>query len=362
MFHFKVGTSFDMSVIDKVKELNEKYAGRSVVTEFYGSLRSDAQFAARPNFRLPDLYDDHFIEFVNAAHDIGVKVNYTLNSIMPFGSKRAFVNSKYRTLDLLGFFDANDVDLITVGSPILLEMIKQYYPDHKFDIEVSTIMHVDTLTQIKYLHDMYGVKKVCGNLMKNRDFEFTKRASDLCRSLGIQYELMVNEFCGVGTSEYATHCIYRDSCYICHSTNVNESDANSFNNYPMGLCTAGRNANPANWLRSNFIRPEDLGLYEEFTGVDRFKITGRTGSADYQMRTLEAYMSGSFDGDLLELWKPLETIKQVNVSDSVDYKIIPNKKLDGFIKPFANGRVCANEVCGTTCDYCQRFYNKAMEG
>ena len=93
MFHFKVGTSFDMSVIDKVKELNEKYAGRSVVTEFYGSLRSDAQLAARPNFRLPDIDDEQFVSFVDATHDIVVKVNYTLNSIIPFGSKRAFVNS-----------------------------------------------------------------------------------------------------------------------------------------------------------------------------------------------------------------------------------------------------------------------------
>lgn len=362
MNHFKVGTSFDMSVIDKVKELNEKYAGRSVVTEFYGSLRTDAQLAARPNFRLPDIDDERFISFVVGAHEIGVKVNYTVNSIMPFGSKRAFVNSKYHILDLLGFLDGNDVDLVTVGSPILLEMIKQYYPNHRFDIEVSTIMHVDTLTQIKYLHDMYGVKKVCGSLLKNRDFEFTKKANALCNELGMYYELMVNEFCGVGTSEYATHCVYRDSCYICHSTNVSARDAMSFDNYPMDLCTAGRNANPANWLRSNFIRPEDIDDYTEYTGVDHFKITGRTGSSDYQMRTLEAYMSGSFDGDLLELWKPLETIQQVNTSDSVDYKIIPNKKLAGFIRPFVNGRVCANEVCGTTCDYCQRFYNRAMEG
>lgn len=362
MYHFKIGTNFDMSVIDVVKQLNDRYSGRSVVSEFYGSLRSDADLAARPDFRLPNKSDDDFINFVDAAHDIGVKVNYTLNSIMPYGSKQRFVASKYQIIDTLSFLDANGIDLVTVGSPILLELIKKYYPDHKFDIEISTIMHVDTLTQIKYLHDTYGVKKVCGNLIKNRDFEFTKRASGLCRDLGIQYELMVNEFCGVGSGTYATHCIYRDSCYICHSTNRTADDAQLFGNYPMDLCTAGRNANPANWLRSNFIRPEDLGLYEEYTGVDRFKITGRTGSADYQMRTLEAYMSGSFDGDLLELWKPLETIQQENVSDSVDYKIIPNKKLDGFIKPFVNGRVCANEVCGTTCDYCQRFYNNAMRG
>lgn len=360
MNHFKIGTNFDMSVIDTVKYLNMKYAGQSVVSEFYGSIRSDAQYAARPDFRLPDMFEFELAKFVESAHEIGVKVNYTLNSIMPFGSKAAFVDNYSDIHSTLTLLDDIGVDLVTIGSPILLEWIKKNYPEHEFDIEISTIMHVDTLTQIKYLHDMYGVKKVCGNLMRNRDFEFTSKAVQLCKDLDMYYELMVNEFCGVGTKDYATHCVYRDSCYICHSTNHTADDAKSFDNYPMDLCTAGRNANPANWLRSQFIRPEDIKRYNYSTGADHFKITGRTGSAGYQMRTLEAYMSGSFDGDLLELWKPLETIQQDNVSDTVDYKIIPNKKLDGFIRFFANGHVCANEVCGQTCNYCQLFYDGVM--
>lgn len=361
MHYFKIGTGFDMSVIDRVDELNKKYSDTARVSEFYGSVRTDAPLAARPDFRLPDLWDERLETFIKAAHGIGVRVNYTINSIMPYGTKSNFVKSKYAIANTLAFLEEASVDLVTVGSPIMLEFIKREFPNFKPDIEVSTIMHVDTLTQIKYLHDEYGVKKVCGSLLKNRDFTFTRKAVKLCESLGMWYELMVNEFCGVGTTSYATHCIYRDSCYICHSTNRTASDAESFGNYPMDLCTAGRNANKANWLRSNFIRPEDLGLYEEYTGVNHFKITGRTGSSDYQMRTLEAYMSGSFDGDLLELWKPLETIKQENVSDSVDYKIIPNKKLEGFVLPFIHGQVCANEICGETCSYCQKFYDRVMD-
>lgn len=363
MHYFKIGTNFDPEVIDKVKELNGRYRGASCVSEFYGSMRTDSMLAARPAFRLPKIGDNDFREFVKKAHEIGVKVNYTLNSIAPYGSKHVFVKAANVVFNCLEFLIRSDVDLVTISSPMLLEYIKQQYgDDFPIDIEISTIAHIDTLTQIKYYHDQYSVKKICGNLLKNRDFNFTRKAHDLCEKLCMQYELMVNEFCGVGTKDYATHCIYRDSCYICHATNTQYAHTQSLNGYPMNFCTAGRNANPANWLRSNFIRPEDLEDYVQYTGVNRFKITGRTGSSDYQMRTLEAYMSRSFDGDLLELWKPLETIKQENDSDSVDYKIIPNKKLDGFIQPFIHGRVCANEVCGTTCDYCQHFYNKAMEG
>lgn len=360
MIHYKVGTGFDLELVDKVKWLNEKYSARAQVTEFYGSLAFDSELAARPEFRLPDKSVDELAEFVDAAASIGVEVNYTMNSIIPFGSKREMLEHTVQIMDWIHMLEQMGVKLLTVSSPMLLELIKQN-GGTSLRIELSTIAHIDALTQIKYYHDVYGVKKVCGNLMKNRDFKFIKKAVKLCKELGMQYELMANEFCGVGTSGYATHCIYRDSCYICHATNKNFVDTQLMHNYPMDMCTAGRNANHANWLRSNFIRPEDIYAYFTDTGCDRFKLTGRTGSIDFQARILQAYMSGEFDGDLLELWKPLETIKEQNEGESVSYKTVPNKALDGFINRWRDGFTCADVVCGTDCTYCQKWYDSIME-
>ena len=361
MIHYKVGTGFDIALIDKVKYLNDKYCARARVTEFYGSLAFDYELAARPRFRLPEKSVGDLANFIEAASSIGVEVNYTMNSIMPFGSKRAMVENTVQIMDWIHTLEDIGVKLLTVSSPMLLELIKQN-GGTSLRIELSTIAHVDALTQIKYYHDVYDVKKICGNLMKNRDFEFIKKAVKLCKDLGMQYELMANEFCGVGTQGYATHCIYRDSCYICHATNQSFVDTQLMCNYPMDMCTAGRNANHANWLRSNFIRPEDIYTYFTDTGADRFKLTGRTGSMSFQYKILEAYMSGSFDGDLLELWKPLETIKETNEGESVSYKTVPNKALERFIDHWRDGFRCADEVCGTTCNYCQKYYDQIMDG
>lgn len=358
MAHFKLGTSFDMSIIDIVDEANKKYKGKNRVTELYGSIAQHSALAARPSFRLPDKSLDELKEFIDAANAIGVEVNYTLNSFLPYGGKGEFVRHEKDVMTLIDWLQDAGVGLITVANPMLLEMIKRN-GGTSMRIEVSTSAHVDTLTQIKYYHDVYCVSKVCGNLLRNRDFSFIASAVKLTRKLGMQYELMVNEFCGVGGANYATHCIYRDSCYACHATTETYEDMQLLNNYPMSLCTMARNANTANWLRSNFIRPEDVEVYEYETGVECFKITGRTATTAYQKRMLDAYMSGSFDGDLLELWKPLETIKAENESESVGYNVINNKKLDGFIKHWSEGKGfdCSRHVCGDDCNYCQHFYD-----
>ena len=357
MNYFKVGTDFNLSLIDEVKKLNEKYEGKSKVSEFYGSIRKHSDVSARPSFRLPDRTLEELEEFVKKANEIGVSVNYTLNSMVPYKSKIELENKKNEFVNLIHYLEKIGVKLVTVANPILLEILKDIKTSLK--IEISTCAHIDTLTQIKYYKDMYNISKVCGNVLKNRNFTFLMKANKLCESIDVTYELMVNEFCGVGGEGYATHCIYRDSCYICHALNETHNDMQLLGNYPMDMCTNSRNIDKSNWLKSQFIRPEDLKVYRDVTGINHFKITGRTASLDYQVKMLNAYMAENFEGDLLELWKPLETITKENNSDSVDYKIINNKDLEGFVNQFAYfGKDCSIEVCGETCKYCNKFYEK----
>ena len=61
---FKIGTNFDLALLDKIVELNKTYPN-SLINEVYGSTREMAFVAARPDFRLPDvdkkmLEDKHF--------------------------------------------------------------------------------------------------------------------------------------------------------------------------------------------------------------------------------------------------------------------------------------------------------------
>lgn len=136
--------------------------------------------------------------------------------------------------------------------------------------------------------------------------------------------------------------------------------ASEFNNYPMNLCMASRDMNPSNWLKLRFIRPEDIKFYNDI-GITNFKITGRTGSSEYIIRTLSAYLNESFEGNLINLWKPLESILDESKESNATHSI-PNKSLDGFIDIWVKDKKqCDLEVCGQTCNYCERFYKKVIE-
>ena len=359
--NYKVGVNFDTGLLDKIIEINKNYKDSdSKVSELYGSIRMHSQLAARPDYRLPNITMKQTIEYIKKAKENGIAFNYTLNSIIPYGSKYIMNKNLKYIISLVDILHNAGVYRFTISNPIMLEIFKHNIP-YDLNIEVSTISHVDTITQIKYYHEVYGVNKICCNLLKNRDFKWLEKAAKYCNKNGIILELMINEFCGVGSEEFSTHCIYRDSCYICHATNYNQKDADAIYGYPMEQCTASRNKAPENWLRVNWIRPEDIKYYNEI-GINNFKITGRTGSTNYIVKTINSYMKQKYDGNLLELWKPLESIKDEKKED-FSVVNIPSSKLNGFIEHWSKNKfVCAEEVCGETCTYCKDYYNKYIKG
>jgi len=306
---FKVGCNFDLALIDKAAELNSKYKGKACIKEWFGSDSSHAATAARPDWRLQDISKDHLKEFVRRSKEAGIVFNWTMNSISPYGSKPELFAHKQEIQDFVRELEDIGVYRITFANPMLAMIIREV---SKIELEASCILHIDAVSQMKYLHETLGVNKFCNNLLKNRDKVFLKNAAQYCKDNGCIVELLANEFCynnGVDASgtNYAAPCIYRDSCYVCHATCKTKDDTMCYNNYPMQFCMGSRNGNQEGWLRSRWIRPEDLHYYND-VGIDYFKISGRTGTTSYLTSVMEDYMRGSHEGSLLTLWKPLETI------------------------------------------------------
>lgn len=357
MIHYKIGCNFDWSLIDSVIDLN-KIGEQTKIDEFYGSDRQYAFLTARPAFRLPDVNDKDLRRYVRLCSDAGIQFNYTLNSIYP-GSKRFLETKESEIKERVRFLDDIGVAIITIANPIMATFVRE--ASKQIKIEVSTIAHIDTITQIKAWNDRFGINKVCGNLLKNRSIGFLEKAAKYCQQAKITLDLMVNEFCGTGGKTYGTHCIYRDSCYLCHAENITKDDHQLFATYPMGYCISSRDE-PAAWLKMNFIRPEDVRLYDKI-GIRHFKITGRTGTTEYILKIANAYIRQSWDGNLLALWKPLETIStEQNEFEFEQPYYIDNKKLSGFVDRWFKNREhdCASEVCGETCTYCESFYKKMV--
>lgn len=354
--HLKIGCNFDCRLIDGIKEINEIHTG-SIIDEVYGSRRESARLTARPEFRLPDIDRKAFSEYVVQLKKAGISFNYTLNT-SHLGSKAEIQKNESSILEYINFLSCSGVDIITVTLPLMAEYIRLI--DKKIGIEISTIAHLDAVTQVAIWKDKYNISKVCGNLYKNREIKFLKSLSNYCNNNGIALTVMVNEFCGNGLEKGSgvTNCIYRDHCYSLHSIGYGTGES-VYRGYPMSMCIQSR-SKATDWLKTQFIRPEDLRLYNTI-GINHFKITGRTGTTNYILKVAEAYANEYFDGNLLDLWKHLETIgSKTDESSYVPAHHIANKKLETFINFwFENEQhICANEECGVTCTYCDRFYDK----
>ena len=366
MNNFKIGYNFDPDLIKYIKNLNDKYAGVSKVVEVYGSDRSHAFLSARPDFRIQDVDAETLEDHIKALKKIGVAFNYTMNTINP-GSKHTLQNEGLA--DEIRFWTERVIELgvgrITVANPIVLELIREVSPD--IPIEISTIAHIDSLSQIKFYKEKYNIDKICGNLMLNRNFTKLEAMATWCNANGVVLDLMTNEFCGVGSGQYATHCIYRDSCYIAHSSDKSQADAECMDCYPMKRCMTSRDVDAACWLKMRFIRPEDLNEYQKI-GISHFKITGRTGTTDYITKTVEAYMSEVYDGNLLGLWKNLDTIYNgKSEAETTNEIFVDNTKLNGFIDKWTkNDWRCDEKNCGVAegpnaCNYCNEFWETKMK-
>lgn len=356
---FKVGCNFDFKLIDNAIELNKKYQGQAEIKEWFGSDAKNHNVTARPAWRLPDISDNDFKKFVQYSRDNGILFNYTMNSIQPYGSKNEMLNHKSEIHDLVRYLEDCGVYRITFANPMMAMIIREI---SDIELELSTIAHLDTVTQLKYLHETLRVNKFCGSILKNRNRDFLSNVAKYCNENNLIYELLANEFCGVAGQNYATHCAYRDSCYLCHATNVTREDSMSYDNYPMHFCmTARDDHSDVAWIRMRWIRPEDLHYYNDI-GLNYFKISGRTGTTEYITRMMEAYMSQHWDGNLLNLWKPLQTIYNGNNELQEQLPIyIDNKLMDGFLDHwFDKNFECENQMCGTTCKYCEDFYNQKI--
>lgn len=358
--YYKVGCNFDPELINVVKELNEKYKNHGRIVELFGSDRDTEEVTARPGWRLPKISKEYFADYVKKLNDIGVKFNFTMNSIIPYGSKVEMVKHKKDIQDLVKWLESIGVYRLTIANPEILIMVREV---SNIEVEMSCITHIDTVTQMKYYHETFGVNKFCCSILKNRNKEFLIRAQDYCSRNGCILEIMCQEMCGVAGidnqgSHYATHCVFRDSCYICHACNRTKEESMLDNNYPMSYCMSARSSTPEAWLRMRWIRPEDQKVYREKTGINYWKVSGRTGTLEYMKFVLEAYMSESYDGNLLGLWKPLSSIYdgKTELKSKTDIDI-PNKKLDGFINKWmdGNGWECENHECGYSCRYCEQF-------
>ncbi|GMU59885.1 MAG: hypothetical protein AMXMBFR34_16480 [Myxococcaceae bacterium] len=376
---FSVACNFDPELFDALD-------GQPVY-EVYGKLTRDFFGGGRPSFYLPQVDKAGLEKTVQDAHRRGLEFNYLLNSSSM--NNVEFTTKGQRELNsLLEWLCEAQVDSVTVSNLFFLRLIKKRYPQLK--VRISAHRETDNARKARFWEDNGADCIVISETTIHREWAVLRAMREAVK---VDLSLIVNNWC-------------RQDCAIAsnHAVLLSNASREGSQHFPLDYCSVYCNAwrleEPVNYVRANWIRPEDIRHYVDL-GYTNFKIVERNTPTALLGLRVRAYAQGRYDGNLLDLVQnyayPRSTFtkrdeaafsvrrmakyflkpREVNLlrfrdivrwgkSLSMLYPregdnpvYVDNRALDGFLDHFRNGFSCEDKDC-EACRYCHRYAEKSV--
>jgi collagenase-like PrtC family protease len=322
-----------LSEILKRKELN----GRRI-REIY--LSGPQEFAGSGRIA-PDMNFEQFAAVADRIHNEGIRVNLLLNSTCE-GSEWYSTAALKSTMDYLrkAHLD-HGVEALTIANPLYIREVRKNFP--KIEICASVLADIDCV-QKAIIYRKAGADVLTPDVNINRNLGLLEKIK---AATGAEIKLMVNEGC-------LFHCPFRKFHfnYISHkSKHPGAQGLNAEDNVFSLNCIQMSRNDPSQILKSCWIRPEDARKYKEISSY--FKLVGRTSSKSMVVRSVEAYMQESWDGDLLELMAG--NLYSIGMSY---FMHLNNKSLDEA-RFFEHVSSCDKEC--SECTYCDNLAERLLK-
>jgi len=373
---FSVATNFD----DDLPALASRYGAR----EIFGKLPRDFVGGGRAGYMLAPASRRRLEDHVRKTKEAGLSFNYLLNSACL--GNREFTRAGQRAIrGLLDWLSELRVDWVTVSIPYLLDLIKSRYPHLK--VKVGVFAGVDTPTKARFFADLGADCITLQPLVCNRDFPRLKAIREAVTS---DLQLIANHGCLLECPMTPYHNVG-----LSHASQ--ERSGGIFVDYCLLRCLSMKLRDPVNYIKSPWIRPEDLRHYVEI-GYSSFKILERGAPTATLLLRTRAYFDRWFDGNLMDLvqcygfpdrpgptqpkhprfwelreflkpWK-LNPIRLLPLRDLAKLQgwiyereqgtslYVDNRALDGFIEKFLK-EPCTNADCDG-CRHCHDYAARAL--
>lgn len=372
-----VATNFDT----KLPELVAPFGA----VELFGKLPKDFVGGGRASYMVAPTSRAQLEEHVRLCHESGIAFNYLVNSAC-LGNQEFTRAGQKNIVNLLDWLYEINVDWVTVSIPYLVELVKSRYP--RLKVKLGVFAAVDTPKKAQAYEEL-GVDCIALQpLMLNRDFD---RLRAIRRTVKCDLQLIVN-----------SNCLLECPMTPYHNVGLSHSSQSGskgfFAEYCVLRCLVAKLSDPVNYIKSPWIRPEDLHYYE-LAGISSFKVLERDAPTDTLVRRCRAYYERKFSGNLLDLvqcygYKESRSKTQPKRSKLWDLRefvrpwtidpvrLLPlkelaklqgmiyarqeedaplyldNDKLNGFIGRFVKDN-CQNLNCNE-CRYCYDFADKAL--
>ncbi|MDD3345674.1 MAG: U32 family peptidase [Candidatus Omnitrophica bacterium] len=364
MFKISVPTNWQDDLVIRVS--------KGEVDEFYGKLAQDCIGGGRPAYGLPQVSRQAAASHVDQVRKSGRAFNYLMNATC-LDNAELTRRGQREIHALLDWLESIGVGSCTVSVPYLLEVVKKRSPH--FKVYISTSSRVDSVERARNWEDLGADGIILDSVSANRDFSLLRR---LRKGVKCELVLIANVDCLYGCPFRNYHCTA-----ISHASQRGTISQGFFLDYSSLMCGYLRVKYPENFIRGDWIRPEDLGIYEKL-GIDRIKLVDRTMPTEFIAGVTEAYLNRRYDGNLLDLFpnsRKKLMYKKVNLFSKMKYLFHPlrinlyrvskireldfdmfyidNRSLDGFLEHFVE-KDCRLTSC-RECGYCRDWAERTVK-
>ena len=230
-------------------------------------------------------------------------------------------------------------EIVTTTSPYIAKITNTF--DKSVDRRASVNMRLNSTLAMEYVSNVFDSFYVCRDVQW--DLPTLKVFAEWGKKNGKKICMLANSGC----LRYCPWQTFHETL-LSHNFKHIIPEIKKLN-MPSTLCSGiVADKNFEEILRGSWIRPEDLHLYEPYVSVIKLS----TREIDRPDLVLKAYISGSFDGNMLHLLDP-------DFSFMLKPMIFDNK---AFPKEWSEGKiagVCANNC--THCGKCTQVLNTVMK-
>lgn len=228
-----------------------------------------------------------------SSEGIAFNLLFNANCYGKDSQSRAFFHKVGTTIDYVA--EHYGLQSVTTTSPLIAKFVHENFKG--IEVRASVNMEIGTIQGMEYVADYFDSYYMKREL--NRDFNAIKMLHQWCRGNGKQMFLLANSGC----LNYCSAHNFHDNL-VAHESEIAKMD----NAYAFqGVCREFlRNENHYQALinNTNFIRPEDMHLYEPyFTAA---KLATRVHKNPSMV--VNSYVRERYSGNVLELLEPAHSI------------------------------------------------------
>lgn len=256
------------------------------VDEVYGKFPADGISGGRPRYMATPVSKGALLDYVRLLDKHGIAFNYLINGSC-MGNREWTRSWQKKIMSLLGKIQDMGIRRLTVSTPFLLELVKKRFPE--FKVRVGIYAQVDTPLRAKFWEDLGADSITLESFSINRDFH---RLASIRKSVKCDLQLIANHAC-------LPNCPMQSY----HQNGFAHASDNSdvlFIDYCFLRCSRKRLEDTSLLIKTGWIRPEDLSIYEEM-GYTTFKLLERGIPSSDLLKRVKAYSERQSPENLAEL-------------------------------------------------------------